>query len=167
MTKLEMEVLQEATRGAIKPTESRVEAFKALIASKLIKGVGNNKFKATPEGVKAVAEAAGGAEVNLDTPTKKVKAKPAFMSKPKKTNEELDKEYASKYKHYVKGSIGKLAENGETQKRTAMIRCQEKGCTNTRKVFTSDVFQVKKCLPCKKKGSAEKLANLKKNKKAA
>ena len=157
MTKMETEVLQAASHGAIKPLLPQADAFKSLITKGLIKHMGDNKFKATAEGLKVVM---GQADAPAAPAKKAVKAKAA--PKAKKTNEELDAEYAKKYSHYVKGSISKPVENGEVTKRTALIKCQTKGCGKTRKVYTSDVFQVKLCLDCRKGKNAEKMAKLKK-----
>lgn len=59
---------------------------------------------------------------------------------PRMTVEEIVK----KYPHVVGR---RLRFNARTGKQAIMIRCQFPGCSKTRWVFTSDLFQVQRCDP--------------------
>ncbi len=150
---VEREVLGEASRGKVVPTKSRINEFKSLLAKKLIENKGNNKYQATKLGLYVLTETV--TEVSNSQPdakTAKVKAgstavkagkkKPDFLNQPKLTIAELDARYSKAYPHYVKGSVKESKGGG---KRMAQIQCTTKGCKETRQVFTSDVFQVKRC----------------------
>ena len=73
----------------------------------------------------------------------------------------LDAVYLAKYPHYVKGSIHKT--EGTTKLR-ASIKCVVDG--KKREVFTSDLFQVKKCTDCLTKERNAKRAKTDGKKKA-
>jgi hypothetical protein len=92
-----------------------------------------------------------------------LKATKTIMKKESKVD--LDKKYQDKYPHYVKGSVGEV---GECQKRTAKIECVD--CGAHRQVYTSDLFQVKRCLGClktKKTGKESNQEYAKRNAKSA
>jgi len=56
-------------------------------------------------------------------------------------------EIEAKYSHVVKGS---MRFNPTANKQQVTIRCTTPGCTKTREVFTSDLFQVRSCEDHKK-----------------
>lgn len=51
-------------------------------------------------------------------------------------------ELEAKHPHMVKGSLGF---DEVAKKQTATVKCTVPGCSETRQVFTSDLFQVKVC----------------------
>lgn len=67
-----------------------------------------------------------------------------------------DAELQKKYKHYVPGTVQRDEMNSKFE---AQIKCSE--CNKTRRVWTSDVFQVKLCLDCKASRTAQKNAQKK------
>lgn len=81
---------------------------------------------------------------------KKKKVKRGMKSSQVSRVAKLDAAYRKKYPHYVGGSI-EPPSNG-IPKWSAEIECTEKGCKETRQVYTSDLFQVKVCHAHKKRG---------------
>lgn len=72
----------------------------------------------------------------------------AAIEKALKTQKRKDgSELEGKYPHMVKGS---LSFDEGAEKQTAEIECTVPGCGATRRVFTSDLFQVKVCEDHKK-----------------
>jgi len=157
LTAKEREVLEKASHGSVIPVKSEVTEFKNLIGRKLLEHLGNNKFKASKLGLVALQGMEVPEEVNL-APKNKKAGFPANLKKPKATREELDAKYSKSFPWYVKGSISKELDAG-TNKRTGMIKCIE--CGKQRKVYTSDIFQVKLCLDCRGKKSKAGLEKLK------
>jgi hypothetical protein len=157
MNQMEQEVLTEAARGLIVPTKDRSAAFRSLVRQKLIECKGDNKYKATASGLKAVMEG-----VTVAQPTAEVKETPKeIVSAPKKKDKDivlqtLDAHYTKKYSHYVRGSV-RPDDVAHSNKLRAKIECTARGCRETRDVYTSDIFQVKLCL----KHKAEKTSKVK------
>jgi len=58
-----------------------------------------------------------------------------------------DETKLAKYPHVVPGSLGF---NADANKQDVLIRCTMPGCTTERRVFTSDLFQVRVCLAHRK-----------------
>lgn len=73
--------------------------------------------------------------------------------KKKRLNKEelaaAEKELRKKYKHIVTGTLRNVS-NGAAHKgkRTIEIKCATRGCNATRRVATSDLAQVRHCVPC-------------------
>lgn len=85
------------------------------------------------------------------------------VAKPKKKRlgkEELaaaERVLLSKYRHMVKGSLRNFSGRGlYPGKRTAKIRCASTGCDAERRVATSDLAQVRHCVPCTLERRAER-----------
>jgi len=73
------------------------------------------------------------------TPNKVVK-----VSKSRRINEA---DLVNKYPQAIPGTLEFVA---AANKQSVEIRCTTSGCTNTRRVYTSDLHQTKFCNSCKK-----------------
>jgi hypothetical protein len=52
------------------------------------------------------------------------------------------------YRHVLPGTIQAETEGSHAGKLTVEIKCASRGCKETRRCATSDLFQVKRCLAC-------------------
>lgn len=59
-----------------------------------------------------------------------------------------EKEIRKTYRRVIPGSIQRETEGAHAGKLTVEIRCATRGCKNTRRIATSDLFQVKYCVEC-------------------
>jgi len=90
---------------------------------------------------------------SFDSDRNDVRAKLAGLKKKKaaKKNKKhgiqigREAEFMKRYKHFVPGSLGF---DPAKAKATATIKCVD--CGGKRSIFTSDLFQVERCLPCLK-----------------
>ena len=84
-----------------------------------------------------------------DTQEATPEAKPAQAKKAKKIgNRMTPEEVYEEYPHAVRGS---LHFDREANKQAVTIVCTEEGCSNEREVYTSDLWQVRRCDSCTRK----------------
>jgi hypothetical protein len=70
-----------------------------------------------------------------------------------------EKDIIAKYPHVIEGT---LQYDPTTNKQSVEIRCQHPGCKETRRVFTSDLFQVRLCDTHKKEAKKAQREMMKK-----
>jgi hypothetical protein len=89
------------------------------------------------------------------------KSQPQQASKSKSQTIDLAAAEAAlrkKYPHIVAGSIQAHDDGPHQGRRTVEIICQNKGCQNTRRIHTSDAFQVELCPECTKTARQQRRA---------
>lgn len=80
-----------------------------------------------------------------EKPVATAPAKEPAKKKPNKVDlVEAEKKLREKYPHVIPGTLQLPAEG--SRKRSCEIACQEPGCKARRRVYTSDLFQVKYCV---------------------
>ncbi len=89
------------------------------------------------------------AKLGTEGSDKPAKPKPVkVVQTPEEVLAAREKELRKKYKRIVEGSIRKETDGLHAGKITVVIACATKNCLNTRRVATSDLFQVKFCEEC-------------------
>lgn len=116
------------------------------------------KAQKVTEHLTALGYAKGGAKDGTIKVTAKAERKTKGASN-RMTEEELIEDYP----HVVAGSLSFI----ETENKQAVeILCSTEGCEHTRKVRTSDLWQVEKCQACTRKDRRERARDRRKAKKA-
>lgn len=96
-----------------------------------------------PDSVKEIDSELEAAIDKMDIPeAQKAQLKRAAKSKAKAKRISAD-EIETKYPHVISGTLEFDANVG---KQSVEIACQHEGCEETRRVFTSDLFQVRTCV---------------------
>lgn len=85
-------------------------------------------------------------------------------TKPKAANRMTEEEILQDYPHVKPGT---LFFDVNSNKQGVEIGCTTEGCEKTRKVWTSDLWQVSKCDACTRKARRERARERRKAKKAA
>jgi hypothetical protein len=81
----------------------------------------------------------------------------------KETLTEREKELRREYKRVLPGTIKKESGGVHAGKFSVEISCRQRGCANTRRVATSDLFQIDSCETCTKRLRAQRRRDRRKN----